>query len=123
MTRTAGVTVMAYRNTAAGTDGTLDVAGARARGRGPARRQARAHAGRRRPTSATTAVDTKQTFYGWTRTAMDAQRTLVNAGARVLLRRTPGLAIHSASRLRRDGPLTGTGAGARRLSRHRCGRR
>jgi hypothetical protein len=94
MTRTAGVTVMAYRNTAGGTDGTLDIAGA-ALAAGTALGKP-VRIGQETTYLGDTAVDTKQTFYGWTRTAMDAQLTQVNAGA-ASYAAYAGLAIHSAS--------------------------
>ena len=94
MTRTAGVTVMAYRNTAAGTDGTLDIAGA-ALAAGTALGKP-VRIGQETTYLGDTAVDAKQTFYGWTRTAMDAQLTQVNAGAAAYAAYA-GLAIHSAS--------------------------
>jgi len=94
MTRTAGVTVMAYRNTAAGTDGTLDIAGAALAAGSALGKPVRI--GQETTYLGDTAVDTKQTFYGWTRTAMDAQLTQVNAGA-ASYAAFAGLAIHSAS--------------------------
>ena len=94
MTRTAGVTVMAYRNTAAGTDGTLDIAGAALAAGSALGKPVRI--GQETTYLGDTAVDTKQTFYGWTRTAMDAQLTQVNAGA-ASYAAYAGLAIHSAS--------------------------
>ncbi|GAA2744341.1 hypothetical protein GCM10009868_21610 [Terrabacter aerolatus] len=94
MRRTSGVTVMAYRNTAAGTDGTLDIAAAElavgtALGK-PVR------IGQETTYLGDTAVDTKQTFYGWTRTAMEAQLAQVDAGASSYAAYA-GIAIHSAA--------------------------
>ena len=94
MTRTAGVTVMAYRNTAAGPDGTLDIAGA-ALAAGTALGKP-VRIGQETTYLGDTAVDAKQTFYGWTRAAMEAQLTQVNAGA-ASYAAYAGLAIHSAS--------------------------
>ena len=94
MKRTAGVTVMAYRNTAAGPDGTLDISTAAltagvALGKPVRLGQETTYVG-------STATETKQTFYGWTRTDMEAQLTQVGAGATAYASYA-GLAIHSAS--------------------------
>ncbi|GAB3882478.1 hypothetical protein GCM10028802_28990 [Terrabacter terrigena] len=94
MKRTAGVTVMAYRNTAAGPDGTLDIATAAltagvAMGKPVRLGQETTYLG-------DTAAETKQTFYGWTRTNMETQLAEVNAGA-ATYSSYAGLAIHSAA--------------------------
>ncbi|MEW1953158.1 hypothetical protein [Terrabacter sp. NPDC080008] len=94
MKRTAGVTVMAYRNTATGPDGTLDVASTElaagsALGKPVRLGQETTHLG-------DTAVDRKQTFFGWTRTDMEAQLALVDSGASAYSSYA-GLALHDAS--------------------------
>ncbi|WP_020145354.1 hypothetical protein [Terracoccus sp. 273MFTsu3.1] len=94
MKRTAGVTVMSYRNTAAGTDGTLDVASPALTAGAALGKPVRL--GQETNYLGSTAVDTKQTFYGWTRTAMEAQLVQVNAGARAYATYA-GLAIHDAT--------------------------
>lgn len=94
MKRTAGVTVMAYRNTAAGADGTLDIAAA-ALAAGTALGKA-VRVGQETTYLGASAAETKQTFYGWTRTAMEGQLTQVDAGA-ASYAAYAGLAIHSAS--------------------------
>jgi|GEM_PF-2516644 len=94
MKRTAGVTVMSYRNTAAGTDGTLDVATPALAAGAALGKPVRL--GQETNYLGETAVDTKQTFYGWTRTAMEAQLAQVNAGASASATYA-GLAIHDAT--------------------------
>lgn len=94
MKRTAGVTVMSYRNTAAGTDGTLDVATPALAAGAALGKPVRL--GQETNYLGATAVDTKQTFYGWTRTAMEAQLAQVNSGASAS-GTYAGLAIHDAT--------------------------
>ena len=94
MKRTAGVTVMAYRHTAAGPDGTLDVASAALAAGAALGKPVRL--GQETTYLGDTAVDRKQTFYGWTRTDMEVQLAQVNAGA-AWYTSYAGLAIHSAS--------------------------
>ena len=94
MKRTAGVTVMSYRNTAAGTDGTLDVATPALAAGAALGKPVRL--GQETNYLGATAVDTKQTFYGWTRTAMEAQLAQVNSGASASATYA-GLAIHDAT--------------------------
>ena len=94
MKRTAGVTVMSYRNTASGPDGTLDIATA-ALAAGVALGKP-VRLGQETTYLGDTAVDRKQTFYGWTRTEMEAQLAQVNAGA-AAYSSYAGLAIHSAA--------------------------
>ena len=94
MKRTAGVTVMAYRNTATGPDGTLDISTATlntgvALGKPLRLGQETTYLGN-------TPVEQKQTFYGWTRTNMETQLGQVSAGA-AAWSSYAGLAIHSAS--------------------------
>ena len=92
--RTAGVTVMSYRNTATGPDGTLDVAAAALAAGASLGKPVRL--GQETNYLGSTAVDTKQTFFGWTRSAMEVQLAQVVAGAST----TPtfaGLAIHDAA--------------------------
>ncbi|WP_323101101.1 hypothetical protein [Intrasporangium sp. YIM S08009] len=94
MKRTAGVTVMSYRNTATGPDGTLDIAaGALAAGASlgkPVR------LGQETNYLGSSTVDTKQTFFGWTRTDMEVQLAQVVSGASAQPT-FAGLAIHDAS--------------------------
>ncbi|KRF47754.1 hypothetical protein ASH01_21380 [Terrabacter sp. Soil811] len=94
MKRTAGVTVMSYRNTAAGTDGTLDVATPALAAGAALGKPVRL--GQETNYLGATAVDTKQTFYGWTRTAMEAQLAQVNSGASASATYA-GLVIHDAT--------------------------
>ena len=94
MKRTAGVTVMSYRNTAAGTDGTLDIATPALAAGAALGKPVRL--GQETNYLGATAVDTKQTFYGWTRTAMEAQLAQVNSGASASATYA-GLAIHDAT--------------------------
>ncbi|WP_256792166.1 hypothetical protein [Terrabacter sp. Ter38] len=94
MKRTAGVTVMSYRNTASGTDGTLDVATPALAAGAALGKPVRL--GQETNYLGATSVDTKQTFYGWTRTAMEGQLAQVNAGARAYATYA-GLAIHDAT--------------------------
>lgn len=75
--RTAGITIMAYRNTAAGDDGTIalaapELAAARLLGK-PAR------IGQETNYLGSDPVAAKQTFYGWTRTQMETQLALVQS--------------------------------------------
>ena len=75
--RTAGITIMAYRNTAAGTDGTNDLAGpqasvAQSMGK-------RVGIGQETTYLGSTPDKTKQTFYGQTKTQMAAQLVQVDA--------------------------------------------
>lgn len=93
MRRTAGVTVMAYRNTAAGPDGTLAIAAPALTAGAALGKPVRI--GQETTYLGDTAVDTKQTFFGWTRTAMEGQLTQVTAGA-TSQSSFAGLAIHSA---------------------------
>lgn len=92
--RTAGVTVMSYRNTATGTDGTLGVAAPALAAGASLGKPVRL--GQETNYLGATAVDTKQTYFGWTRTAMEAQLAQVNAGASGYATYA-GLAIHDAS--------------------------
>ena len=94
MKRTAGVTVMSYRNSATGTDGTLDVA-TPALAAGVALGKP-VRLGQETNYLGATAADTKQTYYGWTRSAMEAQLAQVNAGASAYATYA-GLAIHDAT--------------------------
>ena len=94
MKRTAGVTVMSYRNTAAGADGTLDVATTALAAGAALGKPVRL--GQETNYLGATTVDTKQTFYGWTRTAMEGQLAQVNAGASAYATYA-GLAIHDAT--------------------------
>jgi hypothetical protein len=94
MKRTAGVTVMSYRNTATGPDGTLDIATAALTAGAALGKPVRL--GQETTYLGDTAVDRKQTFYGWTRTDMEAQLAQVNAGA-AAYSSYAGLAIHSAA--------------------------
>ncbi|WP_345508948.1 hypothetical protein [Terrabacter aeriphilus] len=93
MRRTSGVTVMAYRNTAAGADGTLAIA-APALAAGSALGKP-VRIGQETTYLGDTAVDTKQTYYGWTRTAMEGQLAQVTSGA-TSNASFAGLAIHDA---------------------------
>ncbi|MFM6851731.1 MAG: hypothetical protein ACKOVB_21770 [Terrabacter sp.] len=93
MKRTAGVTVMAYRNTASGPDGTLDISTAALDAGAALGKPVRL--GQETTYLGDTAVDRKQTFYGWTRTNMETQLAQVNAGA-AAWSSYAGLAIHSA---------------------------
>ena len=77
MARTAGVTVMAYRNTANGDDGTIALAS-------PALQSARevgrpVRIGQETRYLGDSPVETKQTFHGQTRTAMETQLAEVEA--------------------------------------------
>jgi hypothetical protein len=94
MKRTAGVTVMSYRNTATGPDGTLDIATAALTAGVALGKPVRL--GQETTYLGDSAVDRKQTFYGWTRTAMETQLAQVNAGA-AGYSSYAGLAIHSAA--------------------------
>lgn len=94
MRRTSGVTVMAYRNTAAGTDGTLDIAAAELSAGTALGKPVRI--GQETTYLGDTAADVKQTFYGWTRTAMEGQLTQVEAGASSYAAYV-GIAIHDAA--------------------------
>ncbi|MGO4598460.1 hypothetical protein [Terrabacter sp. 2RAF25] len=94
MKRTAGVTVMAYRNTASGPDGTLDIAAAALTAGAALGKPVRL--GQETTYLGDTPVDAKQTFYGWTRTNMETQLAQVNVGAAAYASYA-GLAIHSAS--------------------------
>ena len=79
MRRVSAVTLMAYRNTAAGTDGTLAIAAAElAVGRGPGQ------AGPHRPGDDALGADpteVKQTFHGQTLARMNDQLAQVDSGA------------------------------------------
>lgn len=94
MRRTAGVTVMAYRNTASGSDGTLALATPALTAGAALGRPVRI--GQETTYLGPTAVDAKQTFHGWTRAAMDTQLAAVDAGARSH-RTYAGIAIHDAA--------------------------
>ena len=94
MKRTAGVTVMSYRNTATGPDGTLDIATAALTAGVALGKPVRL--GQETTYLGDTAVDRKPTFYGWTRTDMETQLAQVNAGA-AGYSSYAGLAIHSAA--------------------------
>lgn len=94
MKRTAGVTVMAYRNTASGPDGTLGISAAALTAGAALGKPVRL--GQETTYLGNTPVDAKQTFYGWTRTNMETQLAQVNAGAAAYASYA-GLAIHSAS--------------------------
>jgi hypothetical protein len=92
--RAAGVTVMSYRSAATGTDGTLDVAGPALAAGAALGKPVRL--GQETNYLGASAGDVKQTFYGWTRTAMEAQLAQVTAGASAY-RTYAGLAIHDAT--------------------------
>lgn len=94
MRRTAGVTVMAYRNTATGTDGTLDIAAAALAAGTSLGKPVRI--GQETTYLGDTAVDVKQTFFGWSRAAMETQLAAVSAGASSYASYA-GIAIHSAA--------------------------
>ncbi|NUO36767.1 MAG: hypothetical protein HOQ27_17130 [Dermatophilaceae bacterium] len=94
MKRTAGVTVMAYRNTATGPDGTLDISAAALTAGAALGKPVRL--GQETTYLGDTAAERKQTFYGWTRTDMETQLMQVNAGA-AAYPSYAGLAIHSAA--------------------------
>lgn len=94
MKRTAGVTVMSYRSSATGTDGTLDVAAPALAAGASLGKPVRL--GQETNYLGATAVDTKQTFYGWTRSAMEIRLAQVNAGASAHATYA-GLAIHDAA--------------------------
>lgn len=91
--RTSGVTVMAYRSSANGVDGSIAlsskaVAAGEALGR-PVR------IGQETNNLGTTPTETKQTFYGFTRTAMETQLGLIGA-AYAGSTAYAGLAIHDS---------------------------
>ncbi|GAA2477517.1 hypothetical protein [Terrabacter carboxydivorans] len=94
MRRTAGVTVMAYRNTAAGTDGTVDIATAALTAGSALGKPVRI--GQETTYLGDTAAEVKQTFFGWTRTAMESQLAQVETGASTYASYA-GIAIHSAA--------------------------
>lgn len=94
MKRTAGVTVMAYRNTATGPDGTLDIASTALAAGASLGKPVRI--GQETTYLGDTATEQKQTFFGWTRTDMEAQLALVDQGATAYATYA-GLAIHDAS--------------------------
>lgn len=94
MKRTAGVTVMSYRNTATGPDGTLDIASAALAAGASLGKPVRL--GQETTYLGDTASEQKQTFFGWTRTDMETQLSLVDSGA-AAYGTYAGLAIHDAS--------------------------
>jgi hypothetical protein len=94
MKRTAGVTVMSYRSSATGADGTLEIATAALAAGASLGKPVRL--GQETTYLGATPVDTKQTFYGWTRTAMETQLAQVNTGASAYATYA-GLAIHDAT--------------------------
>jgi hypothetical protein len=94
MRRTAGVTVMSYRNTATGPDGTLAIAAAALTAGAALGKPVRL--GQETTYLGDTAVETKQTFFGWTRTDMETQLAQVTAGASAYAT-FAGLALHDAS--------------------------
>lgn len=94
MKRTAGVTVMAYRNTATGPDGTLDIASTALAAGASLGKPVRL--GQETTYLGDTASEQKQTFFGWTRTDMETQLSLVDQGATAYATYA-GLAIHDAS--------------------------
>ncbi|WP_374969576.1 hypothetical protein [Terrabacter sp. BE26] len=94
MKRTAGVTVMAYRNTATGADGTLDIASTALAAGDSVGKPVRL--GQETTYLGDTAGDRKQTFFGWTRADMETQLALVDSGAAAYATYA-GLAIHDAS--------------------------
>jgi len=94
MKRTAGVTVMSYRNTATGPDGTLDVAAAALAAGASLGKPVRL--GQETNYLGSSAVESKQTFFGWTRTDMEVQLAQVVSGASAQPT-FAGLAIHDAS--------------------------
>ncbi len=94
MKRTAGVTVMSYRNTATGPDGTLDIATAALAAGASLGKPVRL--GQETNYLGSTAVDAKQTFFGWTRTDMEVQLEQLVSGASAYAT-FAGLAIHDAS--------------------------
>ncbi|HEY7721568.1 MAG TPA: hypothetical protein VIB11_06990 [Pedococcus sp.] len=77
MARTAGVTVMAYRNTAAGDDGTIALASPALQAGAEVGRPVRI--GQETNYLGDSPVETKQTFHGRTRTAMETQLAEVEA--------------------------------------------
>lgn len=89
--RTSGVSVMAYRNAALGTDGTLSLAAAVLSDGDALGKPVRI--GQETTYLGSDPVETKQTFYGFTRTAMDEQLALVDSGA-AAHPRYAGIAIH-----------------------------
>jgi len=94
MKRTAGVTVMAYRNTATGPDGTLDIASTALAAGVSLGKPVRL--GQETTYLGDTAAERKQTFFGWTRSDMETQLALVDSGAAAYATYA-GLAIHDAS--------------------------
>lgn len=92
--RTSGVTVMAYRNTAAGTDGSIALSAHEVQAGEQLGRPVRV--GVETDYLGADPTQTKQTFYGFTRTAMEtqlAQITAAYAGSTAYA----GLAIHDAA--------------------------
>ncbi len=92
--RTAGVTVMSYRTTATGPDGTLDVAAPALAAGASLGKPVRL--GQETNYLGGNAAEKKQTFHGWTRTAMETQLAQVGEGA-PRYATYAGLAIHDAS--------------------------
>src|SRR4051812_5276512 len=93
MKRTAGVSVMAYRTRAAGPDGTLDVAAAALANGASLGKPVRI--GQETNYLGDSAVDQKQTFFGWTRSDMELQLAQVNEGASAYATYA-GVVIHDA---------------------------
>ena len=89
--RTAGVTIMAYRNHATGIDGVLDVAAPALAAAAALGKPARI--GQETNYLGPSAVDRKQTYYGFTRTQMEVQLAQVESGAAAYATYA-GLAIH-----------------------------
>ena len=93
ISRTAGVSVMAYRNTAAGEDGTVALASPALTAATDLGKQARV--GQETRYLGDSPVETKQTFYGQTRSAMEVQLTEIGT-AFAGLSGFGGIAIHDS---------------------------
>jgi hypothetical protein len=91
MRRSSGVTVMAYRNTAAGPDGTLDVAASQLASGAALGKPVRL--GQETRYLGSDPIDVKQTFFGQTLTRMDDQLAQVDAGASAYATYV-GIAVH-----------------------------
>ncbi|WP_323096665.1 hypothetical protein [Intrasporangium sp. YIM S08009] len=91
MRRVAGVTVMAYRNTATGTDGTIALAATELAVGASLGTPVRV--GQETMFLGTDPVSVKQTFYGQTLTRMESQLALVDAGAGAYAAYA-GIAVH-----------------------------
>jgi len=91
LARTAGVTIMAYRNHATGVDGVLEVAAPELAAAAALGKPARI--GQETNYLGSSAGDRKQTYYGFTRTQMELQLSQVDSGAAAYATYA-GLAIH-----------------------------